>query len=75
MATDPKIVKQISEDLENLNDIIDDIAVSLQGKLNASLSDTKDRLEDITEEFNKGKDILFIIIRKKYFNCEIKFIM
>jgi hypothetical protein len=57
MATDPKIVKQISEDLENLNNIIDDIAVSLQGKLNARLSDTKDQLEDITEEFNKGKDI------------------
>jgi len=57
MATDPKIVKQISEDLENLNNIIDDIAVSLQGKLNARLSETKDQLEDITEEFNKGKDI------------------
>lgn len=57
MATDPKIIKLLSEDLENLNNIIDDIAVSIKGKLNASLTDTKEELEDITKSFKEGKDI------------------
>lgn len=57
MATDPKIIKRLSEDLENLNNIIDDIAVSIKGKLNASLTDTKEELEDITKSFKEGKDI------------------
>lgn len=57
MATDPKIIKLLSEDLENLNNIIDDIAVSVKGKLNASLTDTKEELEDITKSFKEGKDI------------------
>jgi len=57
MATDPKIIKLLSEDLENLNNIIDDIAVSIKGKLNASLADTKEELEDITKSFKEGKDI------------------
>lgn len=57
MATDPKIIKILSEDLENLNNIIDDIAISLNGKLNASLTNTKEELEDITKSFKKGKDI------------------
>ena len=52
MATDPKIIKLLSEDLENLNNIIDDIAVSIKGKLNASLADTKEELEDITKSFS-----------------------
>lgn len=57
MATDPKIIKLLSENLENLNNIIDDIAVSINGKLNASLTDTKEELEDITKSFKEGKDI------------------
>lgn len=57
MATDPKIIKLLSENLENLNNIIDDIAVSIKGKLNASLTDTKEELEDITKSFKEGKDI------------------
>lgn len=57
MATDPKIIKLLSEDLENLNNIIDDIAVSIKGNLNASLTDTKEELEDITKSFKEGKDI------------------
>ena len=57
MATDPKITQIIEEDLKNLNDLIDDIAVSLQGKLNANLSNTKDEIQDITKAFKEGKDI------------------
>ena len=54
---DPRIIQKLTEDLENFDDLVNDIAVSFKGKLNSSLLESKERIEDLTEAFKKGKDV------------------
>jgi hypothetical protein len=54
---DPRIIQKLTEDLENFDDLVNDIAISFKGKLNSSLLESKERIEDLTEAFKKGKDV------------------
>lgn len=57
MATDPQIVKKLSEDLDNLNDLIDNLSKTILSKLNTSLAATSEEVKNLTIEFEKGNDI------------------
>ena len=57
MATDPQIIKKLSEDLDNLNDVIDDISKQIQGNLNKQLAVTSTEINNIVDSLEKGEDI------------------
>jgi hypothetical protein len=57
MATDPEIIKKLSEDLDNLNDIIDDISKNIVNNMNKSLAVTSEEAKNLANEFEKGNDI------------------
>jgi hypothetical protein len=57
MATDPKIIAKLSEDLDNLNQVIDDLANNVGGALNSKLAATSQSLNQMIGEFEKGGDI------------------
>jgi hypothetical protein len=57
MATDPKIILKLSEDLDNLNNIIDDMSKNIQGKLNSGLAKTSEEAKKLFDEFEKGDDL------------------
>ena len=57
MATDPQIIKKLTEDLDNLNDVIDDISKQIQNNLNKQLAVTSTEINDIVGSLEKGEDI------------------
>jgi hypothetical protein len=57
MAVDPQIVKKLSEDLDNLNDIINDVSKQIQNNLNKQFAATSESINDIVGGLEKGKDV------------------
>jgi len=57
MAVDPQIVKKLSEDLDNLNDIINDVSKQIQTNLNKQFAATSESINDIVGGLEKGKDV------------------
>ena len=57
MATDPQIIKKLSEDLDNLNDVINDISKQIQGNLNKQLAVTSESINEIIGGLEKGEDV------------------
>ena len=57
MAVDPQIVKKLTEDLDNLNDIINDVSKQIQNNLNKQFAATSESINDIVGGLEKGKDV------------------
>ena len=57
MATDPQILKKLTEDLDNLNDVIDDISKQIQNNLNKQLAVTSTEINSIVDGLEKGEDV------------------
>ncbi len=57
MATDPQIIKKLSEDLDNLNNIIDDLSKNITNNVNKSLAVTSESVKDLVDGFEKGENI------------------
>jgi len=57
MAVDPNIIKKLSEDLDNLNGVIDDISKQIQNNLNKQLAVTSESIKDIVKGLDDGEDI------------------
>lgn len=57
MAVDPQIVKKLSEDLDNLNDIINDVSKQIQNNLNKQLAVTSESINDIVSGLEKSEDV------------------
>ena len=57
MAVDPQIIKKLSEDLDNLNDVINDMSKQIQTNLNKQLAATSESINDIVGGLEKGKDV------------------
>lgn len=57
MPVDPNIIKKLSEDLDNLNDVINDMAKQIQGNLNKQLSVTSESINEIVGGLEKGEDV------------------
>jgi hypothetical protein len=57
MAVDPQIVKKLSEDLDNLNGIIDDMSKQITNNLNKNLAVTSESVKDLVDGFEKGENI------------------
>jgi hypothetical protein len=57
MATDPKILKQLEDDLESINNLVNDISASIGKNMNASLAVTSEEAKNLANEFEKGNDI------------------
>jgi hypothetical protein len=57
MAVDPNIIKKLSEDLDNLNDVINDMSKQIQTNLNKQLSLTSESINEIVGGLEKGEDV------------------
>jgi hypothetical protein len=57
MATDPQILKKLTEDLDNLNDVIDDISKEIQNNLNKQLAVTSTEINSMVDSLEKGEDV------------------
>jgi hypothetical protein len=57
MATDPQIIKKLSEDLDNLEEVIDDISKQIQNNLNKQLAVTSTEINGIIGSLEKGEDV------------------
>jgi hypothetical protein len=57
MATDPKIVKELAADLDNLNSVINDLSSTIQNNVNKSLAVTSESVKDLVDGFDKGENI------------------
>jgi len=57
MAVDPQIIRKLTEDLDNLNDVIDDVSKQIQNNLNKQLAVTSESINDMVEGLEKGEDV------------------
>jgi len=57
MAVDPKIISQLSADLDNLNVVIDDLSKNISANVNGGLAVTSESIKKIVEGFEKGDDV------------------
>ena len=57
MATDPQILKKLTEDLDNLNEVIDDISKQIQNNLNKQLAVTSTEINSMVDSLEKGEDV------------------
>lgn len=58
MADDKKkIVNQLEQDLDNLNQVIDSMSKQITNNLNKSLAVTSESIKDLVDGFDKGKDV------------------
>jgi len=57
MAVDPKIISQLSTDLDNLNDVIDDLSKNISANINGGLAVTSESIKKIVEGFEKGDNV------------------
>jgi hypothetical protein len=57
MPTDPQVLKKLTEDLDNLNEVIDDISKQIQNNLNKQLAVTSTEINSMVEGLEKGEDV------------------
>ena len=54
MATDPNKIKELDNNLDNLNEIVKSISSQLQSNLNKQLANSLQTIENMVNELDKG---------------------